>query len=111
MLARAPFLGLHMMLKALGPSDTLTGLTLPEVERLESCVRATIATAVTPPLEDIPDHLPHSHLGRWIASTERKHPIEIFTVNYDILLELALERGVPFLTGFGWHVSTVLPRG
>ena len=92
---------LHMMLKALGPSDTLTGLTLPEVERLESCVRATIATTVTPPLEDIPDHLPHSHLGRWIASAERKHPIEIFTVNYDILLELALERErVPIFDGF-----------
>ena len=83
---------LHMMLGALGSSDTLTGLALSELRCLDACVRRTIATLVTPDETLIPNQLPHYHLARWLASTERKHPVELFTVNYDILIELALER-------------------
>lgn len=92
---------LQMMLGALGSSDTLTGLTLAELRCLDSCVRRTIATLVTPEEATIPDQLPHSHLARWLASAERRHPVELFTVNYDILIELALEReNVPIFDGF-----------
>ena len=92
---------LHMMLGALGPSDTLTGLTLTELQELERVIRLTIAEVVTPAEERIPNALPHSHLARWLASTERKHPVEIFTVNYDVLIEHALEKEhVPIFDGF-----------
>lgn len=44
---------------------------------------------------------PYSELVTWISGTGREHPIEIFTTNYDLLFEQALERGhVPYFDGF-----------
>jgi hypothetical protein len=40
-------------------------------------------------------------LAHWIAAIDRSHPVEIFTTNYDVLMEQALEMtGVPFFDGF-----------
>lgn len=37
----------------------------------------------------------------WISGTAREHPVEIFTTNYDLLFEQALERArVPYFDGF-----------
>jgi hypothetical protein len=37
----------------------------------------------------------------WISGTARDHPVEIFTTNYDLLFEQALERSrVPYFDGF-----------
>ena len=49
---------------------------------------------------------PYSDLVSWIGGIHRKHPVEIFTPNYDLLIEEALERaGVPFFDGFsGSHM-------
>ena len=44
---------------------------------------------------------PYSNLVSWISGTQREHSIEIFTPNYDLLLEEAFERsGVPYFDGF-----------
>lgn len=44
---------------------------------------------------------PYSELVSWIAGTQREHPIEIFTPNYDLLLEEAFERArMPYFDGF-----------
>lgn len=44
-------------------------------------------------------------LAAWIGGTERAHPVEVFTTNYDLLIEEALERAeIPFFDGFtGTH--------
>lgn len=43
----------------------------------------------------------YSDLVNWIVGTVRDHPIEIFTTNYDLLLEEAFERSrAPYFDGF-----------
>lgn len=44
---------------------------------------------------------PYTELAGWIGGSDRKHPVEIFTPNYDLLMEEALERsGYPYFDGF-----------
>ena len=49
---------------------------------------------------------PFTDLVSWIGGTHRDHPIEIFTPNYDLLIDEAFERArQPFFDGFtGSHV-------
>ncbi|RVU43159.1 SIR2 family protein [Lujinxingia sediminis] len=43
----------------------------------------------------------YTQLAAWISGTERPYPIEIFTPNYDLLIETALERNrIPYFDGF-----------
>ena len=50
----------------------------------------------------LPDgHNPYADLVRWIVGTRRDSPVEIFTPNYDLLIEEALERQrAPYFDGF-----------
>ena len=42
-----------------------------------------------------------TELAAWIGGTEREYPVEVFTPNYDLLIEEALERAeIPFFDGF-----------
>lgn len=44
---------------------------------------------------------PYSELISWINGVTRKHGVEIFTTNYDLLIEQALERAkTPYFDGF-----------
>lgn len=44
---------------------------------------------------------PYSEVVNWISGTDREHAVEIFTTNYDLLFEKALERAkVPYFDGF-----------
>ncbi len=44
---------------------------------------------------------PYSELASWIAGTQRQYPVEIFTTNYDLLIEEALESvRLPYFDGF-----------
>lgn len=44
---------------------------------------------------------PYSELVSWIGGINRDHPVEIFTPNYDLLLEEAFERArLPYFDGF-----------
>lgn len=91
---------LRMMLNAVGKADTLSGLKKDEIENLEESVRKTIAAVVTPDL-DIISNYPHRKFARWLIKTSRQNPVEIFTVNYDVLIEHALEaERIPIFDGF-----------
>ncbi len=92
---------LRMMLSAVGNTDTLSGLKRDEIETLEESVRKTIAKVVTPDLDVVPNDHPHRKFARWLAKTSRQNPVEIFTVNYDVLIEHALEaERIPVFDGF-----------
>jgi hypothetical protein len=92
---------LRMMLNAIGKEDTLSGLKMDELGKLEECVRKTIARLVTPNLKGLATDFPHRKFARWLAKTSRKASVEIFTVNYDVLIEHALEsERVPVFDGF-----------
>ena len=44
---------------------------------------------------------PYSELATWIGGTDRKFPIEVFTTNYDLLMEEAFERAeIAYFDGF-----------
>ena len=49
---------------------------------------------------------PFSELVSWIGGTHREHPVEVFTPNYDLLIEEAFERArLPYFDGFtGAHL-------
>lgn len=43
----------------------------------------------------------YTSLARWVAGLDRAHPVEVFTTNYDLLVEEALERDrVTYFDGF-----------
>lgn len=51
---------------------------------------------------DLPvSNTPYHQLATWIGGIHRTHPIEVFTPNYDLLVEQALEsHKIPFFDGF-----------
>ncbi|MYL11833.1 MAG: SIR2 family protein [Cenarchaeum sp. SB0669_bin_11] len=51
---------------------------------------------------ELPSHSnPYSDVASWISGTTRLHAIEVFTPNYDLLIEEALERAhAPYFDGF-----------
>ena len=78
---------------------TVRGFTEDELKVLETEICSTIAHAVS---KDLPDgDNSYRRFARWVSSIDRLAPIEIFTTNYDLLLEQALEEQcVPFFDGF-----------
>jgi hypothetical protein len=89
------------MINAIGKDDTLSGLKTDELKKLKKSVRKTIARLVTPDLTGLSPDFPHRNFARWLAKTSRKACVEIFTVNYDVLIEHALEsERVPIFDGF-----------
>jgi hypothetical protein len=75
------------------------GLKCPDLEKMESQICVTIAKIVDQQLPS--KDTPHHHLARWTISAPRSFPVEIFTTNYDLLLEQALEDcEVPYFDGF-----------
>ena len=90
---------LHMMINAIAPTEKLAGLDRKKLREMDTCIREHIAKVVT--IEQIPSDTPHHQFARWLAKTVRKLPVEVFTVNYDILFELAFEaERLPFFDGF-----------
>lgn len=68
-------------------------------KKLSEAICKQIGTIVNQPLPDGPS--PYTELVTWISGTDRDHPVEIFTTNYDLLFEQALERmRVPYFDGF-----------
>ena len=91
----------RMMLEAIGASETLAGLCKSQLADLEDVMRRKIAEVANPPTSSILEKLPHRRLARWLIRMARQYPVEIFTLNYDILFELALEaERVPIFDGF-----------
>lgn len=92
---------LRMMLAAIGDHDRLLGLDKAGISKLEERVRRTMAAIANPRLESIPEETPHRSMARWLAKTSRLQPVEIFTLNYDVLIEMAFEaERIPLFDGF-----------
>ena len=78
---------------------SVRGFSEAELTALETEICKTIAESVT---KDLPaGDNSYRHFARWISSIDRAEPVEVFTTNYDLLTEQALEeQGVPFFDGF-----------
>lgn len=85
-------------LKEVAIGNSVRGFTEEQLIELEKNICNKIATKleVNLPNRDTPYH----KLAQWI-SIDREKPIEVFTTNYDLLLEEALEDlAIPYFDGF-----------
>lgn len=79
-------------------TDTVDGLSAKAADALDKSICQTIVSALDIETANL---TPITHLAAWAARADYRHPLELFTVNYDLLLETALEgRGVPYFDGF-----------
>jgi hypothetical protein len=86
-------------LKSLCGSGEIDGFPNDLLAKLDLAICKQIREIVSNPLptSDTPYHV----LASWIQSIARDKPVEIFTTNYDLLLEQALEeQRVPYFDGF-----------
>jgi len=75
------------------------GLKEVDLLRLQNLICAEIVKKLNVTLPD--QNTPYHSLGNWIKSIDRKIAIEIFTTNYDLLTEQALEDlEIPYFDGF-----------
>lgn len=81
-----------------GSTETLGGLTHADVIAADKKLCTDIMDIL---LGSAPTSMPHQRLASWVARTEFDRSVEIFSLNYDLLVERALEdRGVPYFDGF-----------
>jgi len=86
-------------------TGTLNGLDKEGFNSLVKDLKEEIKKAVSVHKEILEENkledLVHVDFAEWIGRANRKHSIEIFTTNYDYLLELGLEeKNIPFYDGF-----------
>ena len=75
------------------------GLNARSYNELASRICIEIGKSVRASLPSDPN--PYTEVVSWISGTQRLHPVEIFTSNYDLLVEEAFERArVPYFDGF-----------
>lgn len=86
-------------LRAVAGKDTVRGLSADNLDKLDDticeCIHE-IADKMLPSVET-----PYHHTACWVDAARRGNPIEIFTTNYDLLMEQAFEETrVPYFDGF-----------
>ena len=82
----------------LSGDQMIDGLTASQAKSLDGAVCQAIVQELDIQAADL---VPVCRLAAWVARAGYRLPIEIFTVNYDLLLETALERlRVPYFDGF-----------
>ncbi len=86
-------------LREISGKRRIDGLTGEDLEKLDDAICRSIERLVQ---VDLPEgETSYSMFARWVREIDRHKPIEIFTTNYDLLLEEALERErAPFFDGF-----------
>lgn len=78
--------------------EELGGLSAATAEDLDRKICAAIVDAVDTSGADLGAFV---RLASWAARMETETPVELFTVNYDLLIERGLEQlGVPYFDGF-----------
>jgi hypothetical protein len=88
----------RLLRRIVGAGDA-RGLDAKSLEALETALCKHVADAVRKELPG-PDS-PYHQLADWIGGVPRKSPLQLFTTNYDLLVEQALEdKGLPFFDGF-----------
>ena len=86
-------------LKSLCGTGEIDGFSPSNLDKLDRAICEQICKIVSKPLptSDTPYHV----LASWIQAIPRERPVEIFTTNYDLSLEQALEEQlVPYFDGF-----------
>lgn len=80
-------------------SATILGMTKQDLSDLDDEICALIATEMRKPLPNY--RTSYNRFASWIGGVHRESPAEIFTPNYDLLFEQALEQHpLPHFDGF-----------
>jgi len=86
-------------LKSVSIGGDVRGFNEGELDQLEKDICTEIVKKVDISLPN--KQTPYHDFSNWITSIERQHPVEIFTTNYDLLLEEAFEDYlIPYFDGF-----------
>lgn len=88
----------RLLIDAIGESE-LDGLKKDDLINMEKDICDRITEEVD---KELPEVITSYHnFTSWISGIPREHPIEIFTPNYDLLIESVLEsKGIPYFDGF-----------
>lgn len=87
-------------------NEKLCGLTKEELNKLRKEIEKEIQkivsvhdkTSVSPVATEETNH---NTFAKWVKNADREFPVEIFTTNYDYLLELSFEKQqIPYFDGF-----------
>lgn len=82
----------------LDEGEEFAGFTRDKAMALEQVITGAVATVITNTDANLDAHL---QLAAWAASASYHLPLEVFTVNYDLLLERAFEQiGLGYFDGF-----------
>ena len=93
------FLSHIRALRSVVGNDLVRGLTAEQLDNLDDEICSVIHDLVN---KTLPSNTTAYHqIAGWIAGTLRDSPIEVFTPNYDLLMEQAFEDSrVPYFDGF-----------
>ena len=79
--------------------DTVDGLTAEKANKLDNTICRIIVEALR--IKNAENLTPVDCLAAWVARANYHQPVELFTLNYDLLLETALEKmRAPYFDGF-----------
>ena len=86
-------------LRIVAGKGTVRGVTAEQLDRVEALITKSIVEAVNKSLPS--SDTPYHRIASWVAGLPRHDPVEVFTTNYDVLAEQALEETrTPFFDGF-----------
>ncbi len=86
-------------LRAVAGNDDVRGLSAEQLDKLDDKICQLIHQVVNRELPNT--ETPYHHIASWVDAVRRDNPIEIFTTNYDLLMEQAFEDCcVPYFDGF-----------
>lgn len=86
-------------LRAVVGNAQVRGLCAAELDKLDETICNLVHKAADKQLPSL--ETPYHNLASWIEAIRRKDPVEIFTTNYDLLMEQAFEDArVPYFDGF-----------
>lgn len=90
---------IRSMKEVAGGGASVRGFSEAELVTLEEEICDTITREVNKELPSGDNS--YRRMAKWVSAIDRKVPVEIFTTNYDLLMEQALEdQFVPFFDGF-----------
>ena len=86
-------------LRSVAGHDTVRGLSAEDLDKLDDAICQHIHQLVDKRLPNT--ETPYHHTASWVDAARRGNPVEIFTTNYDLLMEQAFEDSrVPYFDGF-----------
>ena len=87
------------VLRSAAGNNTVRGLSAEDLDKLDDAICQLIYQLADQMLPNA--ETPYHHTATWVDAVQRVNPVELFTTNYDLLMEQAFEDSrVPYFDGF-----------